>query len=95
MHKTETVDFALCVSGRIYLVLTFEVLMKPGDTCVQRGTNHAWSTAQPRLSHDVRTGGRYVRVKSSAIKPRHRITPEFFANTLLAMAGKGDRFFSR
>ena len=44
MHKTETVDFALCVSGEIYLVLDdSEVLMKPGDTCVQRGTNHAWS----------------------------------------------------
>ena len=44
MHKTETVDFAMCVSGEIYLVLDdSEVLMKPGDTCVQRGTNHAWS----------------------------------------------------
>ncbi len=44
MHKTETIDFAMCVSGEIYLVLDdSEVLMKPGDTCVQRGTNHAWS----------------------------------------------------
>ena len=44
MHKTETVDFAVCLSGEIYLVLDdSEVQMKAGDTCVQRGTNHAWS----------------------------------------------------
>jgi len=44
MHKTETVDYAVCLSGEIYLVLDdSEVLMKTGDTCVQRGTNHAWS----------------------------------------------------
>lgn len=44
MHKTETVDYAMCLSGEIYLVLDdSEVLMKAGDTCVQRGTNHAWS----------------------------------------------------
>ena len=44
MHKTETVDYAICLEGEIYLVLDdSEVLMKPGDLCVQRGTNHAWS----------------------------------------------------
>ena len=44
MHKTETIDYAVCLSGEIYLVLDdSEVLMKAGDTCVQRGTNHAWS----------------------------------------------------
>lgn len=44
MHRTETVDYAVCLSGEIHLVLDdSEVLMKAGDTCVQRGTNHAWS----------------------------------------------------
>lgn len=44
MHKTETVDFALCLEGEIVLVLDeSEVLVKAGDTVVQRGTNHAWS----------------------------------------------------
>ena len=44
MHRTETVDYALCLAGEIYLVLDdSEVLIKAGDTVVQRGTNHAWS----------------------------------------------------
>ncbi len=44
MHRTETIDYAICLEGEIWLVLDdSEVLMKPGDTCVQRGTNHAWS----------------------------------------------------
>ncbi len=52
MHKTETVDFAVCISGEIYLVLDdSEVLMKAGDTCVQRGTNHAWSNRSEEDCH--------------------------------------------
>ena len=44
MHRTETVDFALCLEGEVYLVLDdSEVLIKAGDTVIQRGTNHAWS----------------------------------------------------
>ena len=44
MHRTETVDYAVCLSGEIWLVLDdSEVLMRAGDACVQRGTNHAWS----------------------------------------------------
>lgn len=44
MHRTETVDFALCLEGEIYLVLDdSEVLIRAGDTVIQRGTNHAWS----------------------------------------------------
>ena len=44
MHKTATVDYAIVLSGEIYLVLDdSEVLLKAGDMCVQRGTNHAWS----------------------------------------------------
>ncbi len=44
MHKTDTVDYAICLEGEIFLVLDdSEVLIKTGDTVIQRGTNHAWS----------------------------------------------------
>ena len=44
MHKTDTVDFAIIVAGEIYLVLDEEeTLMRAGDVCVQRATNHVWS----------------------------------------------------
>lgn len=44
MHKTNTVDYAIVVSGEIYAVLDEgETLMRQGDCLVQRGTNHAWS----------------------------------------------------
>ena len=44
MHRTETIDYAICLEGEIWLVLDdSEVLMRAGDVCVQRGTNHAWS----------------------------------------------------
>ena len=44
MHRTETVDYALLLSGECDLELdSGEVLhMKPGDIVVQRGTMHAW-----------------------------------------------------
>jgi mannose-6-phosphate isomerase-like protein (cupin superfamily) len=44
MHRTDTLDCFACVKGEIYLVTDVdEVLMRPGDTVVIRGTNHAWS----------------------------------------------------
>lgn len=44
MHKTRTLDYAIVLSGEIYLVLDEgEVLMKAGDICIQRATNHVWS----------------------------------------------------
>jgi len=44
MHPTETVDYALLLSGECDLELdSGEVVhMKPGDIVVQRGTMHAW-----------------------------------------------------
>ena len=52
MHRTETVDYAVCLSGKIYLVLDdSEVLIKAGDTVVQRGTNHAWSNRSDQPCH--------------------------------------------
>jgi len=44
MHRTETVDYSLCLDGEIYMVLDdCELLISKGDTVIQRGTNHAWS----------------------------------------------------
>lgn len=44
MHKTNTVDFLIIISGEVWLILDEgEVLLRKGDTCVQRGTLHAWS----------------------------------------------------
>lgn len=44
MHKTDTVDYGICLEGEITLVLDdSEVVMHKGDVCIQRGTNHAWT----------------------------------------------------
>ena len=43
MHATETVDIVTILSGELVAILeTGETVLKPGDTLVQRGTNHAW-----------------------------------------------------
>jgi len=44
MHRTDTLDCITCVTGEIHLVTDVDdVIMRPGDTVVIRGTNHAWS----------------------------------------------------
>jgi quercetin dioxygenase-like cupin family protein len=44
MHRTDTLDCITCVLGEIWMVTDVdEVLMKPGDSVIIRGTNHAWS----------------------------------------------------
>lgn len=44
LHETDTVDIITVLSGEIYAVLEDgEVLLRPGDSFVQRGTKHAWS----------------------------------------------------
>jgi naringenin degradation protein FdeH len=49
MHRTKTVDYAIVLSGEIHLVLDEgAVLMRAGDVCIQRGTNHAWSNRSDR-----------------------------------------------
>lgn len=43
-HKTQTIDYIVVIEGEVWaLVDEEEVLLKPGDCLVQRGTNHAWS----------------------------------------------------
>jgi len=43
MHRTETIDYVLVLSGEIDMVMDDStVTLKAGDVMVQRGTNHAW-----------------------------------------------------
>lgn len=44
MHRTETVDYVICLSGEIDMDMDRStVKMRAGDVMVQRGTNHAWA----------------------------------------------------
>jgi hypothetical protein len=44
MHKTATLDYAIVLTGEVYLMLDDEeTLMKAGDVCIQQATNHVWS----------------------------------------------------
>lgn len=43
MHRSATIDFIFVVSGRLELLLDEQsVIVSPGDSVVQRGTNHGW-----------------------------------------------------
>ena len=43
MHQTKTIDYIILLKGDVTLLLDKdEVRLKPFDTVVQRGTNHAW-----------------------------------------------------
>ncbi|NYI88848.1 mannose-6-phosphate isomerase-like protein (cupin superfamily) [Amycolatopsis endophytica] len=44
MHRTRSVDFAVVIDGEVHAVLEDgEVLLRQGDTLIQRGTLHGWS----------------------------------------------------
>jgi mannose-6-phosphate isomerase-like protein (cupin superfamily) len=44
MHRTESIDYGIVLSGEIVLLLDdSEVHLKAGDVVVQRGTVHAWT----------------------------------------------------
>jgi mannose-6-phosphate isomerase-like protein (cupin superfamily) len=65
MHTTDTVDYALVLSGEIYAVMDEgETLLRAGDILIQRGTSHAWanrSSAPCRIAFiliDGRRGGK-------------------------------------
>ncbi|MCJ1300912.1 hypothetical protein MMC08_003711 [Hypocenomyce scalaris] len=44
MHRTTSLDYGVVLEGEVELVLDSgeKQLLKRGDTCVQRATNHAW-----------------------------------------------------
>ena len=44
MHRTETIDYAVIMTGEIDMLLDdSEVHLRAGDVVVQRGTYHAWA----------------------------------------------------
>jgi quercetin dioxygenase-like cupin family protein len=44
MHRTDTCDMFTVAYGEVHLMTdTDEVVLKPGDTAVIQGVNHAWS----------------------------------------------------
>lgn len=44
MHRTETIDYAIVLSGEITMLLDeSEVTLRAGEVLIQRGTNHAWT----------------------------------------------------
>jgi mannose-6-phosphate isomerase-like protein (cupin superfamily) len=43
MHRNDTVDYNIVISGEIYAKTDLgEVLLRPGDVLIQRGTAHTW-----------------------------------------------------
>jgi quercetin dioxygenase-like cupin family protein len=44
LHRTDTVDYVICISGEIDMVLddSESVTLRAGDVVIQRGTDHAW-----------------------------------------------------
>ena len=55
-HTTPTVDVLTVVSGELYCLLDEgEVLLRPGDTLVQRGTAHSWSNRTDQIVVAVAT----------------------------------------
>ncbi len=63
MHRTETVDYGIVLSGEVWLVVDDgEARLRPGDVVVQRGTNHAWSnrTDETARMAFVLVDGRYA-----------------------------------
>ena len=45
MHRTDTIDYAICMSGECVMILDndLEIEMKAGDVMVQRATWHGWA----------------------------------------------------
>ena len=44
MHRTDSIDYAVVISGEVDMLLDdSEVHLKAGDVVVQQGTNHAWA----------------------------------------------------
>ena len=44
MHRTETIDYGIMLSGELVLIMDEgETVVRAGDVIVQRGTNHGWA----------------------------------------------------
>lgn len=76
MHKTATVDYIIVLKGEIWAIMDkSEVLLKPSDILVQRGTNHSWSvrTNEPCIIAAVLVSAKPVgRAKATGKRPAKR-----------------------
>src|SRR5215467_14024198 len=61
IHKSETVDYGIVLSGERVLVLdSGEIVMKPGDVVVQLGNWHGWTNpSAPSLMAFVMMGAKF------------------------------------
>jgi hypothetical protein len=51
MHRTRTLDYVVVIEGELVLILDdSEVVLKPADVVVQRGTDHAWENRSDRIA---------------------------------------------
>ena len=51
MHRTRTLDYVVVIEGELVLILDdSEVILKPGDVVVQRGTDHAWENRSSTIA---------------------------------------------
>jgi hypothetical protein len=54
MHRTETIDYGILISGELWIVLDEgETKLNVGDVVIQRGTNHAWSNRTNEIARMV------------------------------------------
>jgi quercetin dioxygenase-like cupin family protein len=64
MHRTQSLDYAIVLSGTASLVLDdgSETVLRPGDVVIQRGTDHAWvnKTDEPARMAFVLVDGRFT-----------------------------------
>lgn len=65
MHTTDTIDFAIVLSGRITLELDegAQTTLGPGDVVIQNGTRHGWRNPddQPAVVAAVMLGAHRIR----------------------------------
>lgn len=61
LHRTDTIDYVICIKGQITMDLDDStVVMNAGDVLVQLGTNHGWrnETDEPALVAFVLVDGK-------------------------------------
>jgi len=62
MHRTQSIDYAIVLSGEVVLILDdSEVHLKTGDVVIQRGTVHAWTNRTDQITRMafILTDGRF------------------------------------
>lgn len=63
MHRTPSVDYAICLEGERHLILEeTDVLLRKGDVVIQLGNWHSWENFSnvPVLMSYVMIGGEFA-----------------------------------